>query len=171
LNASENRLLFRKAVREDLAEIVRLFSAATRHMDALGIPQWDECYPTRDDISGDFTRGELYVGLLNGSIACSVTLSPRCEPEYAYGRWQYPTLKFSVIHRLCVHPVFQNRHVATQTMCFTEDILRGDGIQVVRLDAFSLNPYALLLYERLGYRKVGEVNFRKGLFYLYEKRL
>ena len=140
-------------------------------MDALGIPQWDEIYPSRDVLSEDLERGELYVGLLGGAIACSFTLSPRCDPEYASGDWQYPALSFSVIHRLCVHPSFQNRRVAAQAMRFIEDTLRSSGIQAVRLDAFSLNPYALRLYERLGYRKAGEANFRKGLFYLFEKKL
>ncbi len=163
--------IFRKATREDLAEIMRLFAAATRRMDELGIPQWDERYPTQDDLSGDLARDELYVGLLDGAIACSFTLSPRCDPEYADGNWQYPKLRFSVIHRLCVHPDFQNRGVAKQAICFLEDTLLADGIQAIRLDAFSRNPYALRLYERLGYHKTGEVIFRKGLFYLYEKKL
>lgn len=56
-------------------------------------------------------------------------------------------------------------------MRFIESTFLGNGIQAVRLDAFSLNPYALRLYERLGYRKTGEVTFRKGVFYLYEKEL
>jgi predicted GNAT family acetyltransferase len=39
------------------------------------------------------------------------------------------------------------------------------------LDAFSLNPFALRLYEKIGYVRVGEANWRKGLFYLYEKKI
>ncbi len=50
-------------------------------------------------------------------------------------------------------------------------MLRDRGIESVRLDAFSLNPYALRMYEGLGYKKVGEANWRKGLFYLFEKNL
>ena len=32
-------------------------------------------------------------------------------------------------------------------------------------------PASLHLYESLGYRRVGEAVFRKGLFYFYEKAL
>lgn len=171
MNGFQSIPAFRKATREDLAEIMALFAAATQHMDELGIPQWDERYPTRDDIANDLTRGELYVGLLDGAIACSFTLSPRCDPEYADASWQYPTLSYSVIHRLCVHPDFQNRRIAAHAIRFMEDTLRRIGVQAVRLDAFSRNPYALRLYKRLGYQKIGEVTFRKGIFYFYEKRL
>ena len=150
---------------------MNLFADATRHMDELGIPQWDERYPTADDTSEDLARNELYVGIIHGAIACSFTLNPRCDPEYADASWLYPALNHSVIHRLCVHPDFQNQGVAKQAMHFVESTLRSNGVQVVRLDAFSRNPYALRLYERLGYQKIGEVTFRKGVFYFYEKRL
>lgn len=52
-----------------------------------------------------------------------------------------------------------------------EEILKTEGIQSIRLDTFSLNPYALKMYQTLGYQKVGEVKWRKGLFYLFEKQL
>ena len=167
----ENVPAFRKATQEDFDEIVTLFADAIRHMDSQGIPQWDELYPSRDDLRDDLLRGELYAGLLDGAVACAFALSPRCDSAYARGNWRYPSLRFCVIHRLCVHPSFQNRRVAAQAMRFIEDTLRTEGIQAVRLDAFSLNPYALRLYERLGYSKVGEVTFRKGLFYFFEKKL
>jgi hypothetical protein len=56
-------------------------------------------------------------------------------------------------------------------MIMIEELLRKEGIQSIRLDAFSLNPYALKMYGALGYQKVGETNWRKGLFYLLEKKL
>jgi ribosomal protein S18 acetylase RimI-like enzyme len=56
-------------------------------------------------------------------------------------------------------------------MKYAEDTLRSEGIEAVRLDAFSQNPAALRLYEKRGYEKVGEVTFRKGRFYLFEKKL
>ena len=56
-------------------------------------------------------------------------------------------------------------------MQLIEDILRTRGIETIRLDAFSLNPIALKMYEKLGYQRVGEVTWRKGLFYLFEKKI
>jgi ribosomal protein S18 acetylase RimI-like enzyme len=56
-------------------------------------------------------------------------------------------------------------------MLMIEELLREKGVESIRLDAFSLNPVALGMYNRLGYKKVGEVIWRKGLFYLFEKKL
>lgn len=162
---------FCKAEPENLDEIVMLFRAAIRRMDDQEIPQWDEIYPSAEVLTDDLARGELYAGTTGGRIACAFTLSPRCDPEYTLGAWRRPDSRYCVIHRLCVHPSFQHRRAAAQAMAFIEDTLRSQGFESVRLDAFSLNPYALRLYERLGYEKTGEVTFRKGLFYLYEKAL
>ena len=76
-----------------------------------------------------------------------------------------------VLHRLCVHPDFQGQGVARQAMDYLENEVRARGIQTIRLDAFSQNPTALHLYESRGYQKAGEISYRKGLFYLYEKKL
>ena len=56
-------------------------------------------------------------------------------------------------------------------MDFLEQSVLDRGLRAIRLDAFSLNPAALKLYESRGYERAGEIQFRKGLFYLYEKRL
>ena len=54
-------------------------------------------------------------------------------------------------------------------MRLIEEFLKGEGIETIRVDAFSLNPFALKMYEKAGYSKVGEANWWKGLFYLFEK--
>ena len=33
------------------------------------------------------------------------------------------------------------------------------------------NPFATKMYEKIGYEKTGSAEWRKGLFYLYEKKL
>jgi len=167
----KDNLLFERAVPADLPEVLALFQAATKHMDEHGIPQWDEIYPNRDVLGSDIALGELTVGRIDGKAACVFVLSERYDEEYAQGRWRFPDSRFCVLHRLCVHPAFQNRRVAARAMDFIEAALKSDGVESVRLDAFSLNPYALRLYESRGYEKAGEVTFRKGLFYLFEKKL
>jgi ribosomal protein S18 acetylase RimI-like enzyme len=59
--------------------------------------------------------------------------------------------------------------VAKLLMAFAEAQARERGYAVLRLDAFTGNLRAMGLYERLGYRKAGEVIFRKGRFFCYEK--
>ena len=76
-----------------------------------------------------------------------------------------------MLHRLCVNPQLQGRDLARQAMARMEKTALEQGFDSVRLDVFSQNLHAQRLYERLGYRRTGEVRFRKGIFYLMEKKL
>ena len=76
-----------------------------------------------------------------------------------------------VLHRLCINTKYQNKGFGPRTMLYIEKYLKNKGIDSIRLDAFSKNSIALRLYNKLGYKIVGEANWRKGLFYLFKKTL
>lgn len=69
-----------------------------------------------------------------------------------------------------MNPIFQNKGIAKSTLFYIEKQLKEIGIHVIRLDVFSDNPFALRLYNSLGYSKVGHADWRKGKFFLMEKR-
>ena len=98
-------------------------------------------------------------------------LNQECDDEYQNGMWLYPDANYYVIHRLCVSSHFQKQGIGTRTVQHIEEQAKNIGAETIRLDAFTLNPHALKLYEKLGYREVGIANFRKGKFYLMEKKL
>ncbi len=162
---------FTAAKATDLNEVTALYRAAIERMNAQGIDQWDERYPTRKILAGDIVRGEMGLLQMEGRVAAAFTLNDRCDAAYALGAWRLPSARYCVIHRLCVHPAFQGHGVAGRVMDHIERTLRTGDFESIRLDAFSQNPFALRLYEKRGYEKVGEVSFRKGLFFLYEKTL
>ena len=111
----------------------------------------------------------MFVGKINREIASVFVLNKEYDEEYNNMNWKYKDASFYILHRLCVNPKFQNQGIGTNTMRLIEEFLRDEGIETIRLDSFSLNPFALKMYEKAGYLKVGEANWRKGLFYLFEK--
>ncbi|WP_432651389.1 GNAT family N-acetyltransferase [Huintestinicola sp.] len=164
-----NNIAYRPAEMSDLSEISGLVSSAILEMERNGIYQWDELYPTPEDLSGDISCGELYVGTVRDKIAVIYAINQNCDDEYKNGNWQYPNEPFSVIHRLCVSPEFQRMGIAAKTVSHIENELQKEGIKVIRLDVFTENPYALRLYEKLGFKETGKVKWRKGDFFLMEK--
>lgn len=162
-------LIYRAGCLSDLDEIELLVDDAIKEMNKHGIKQWDDLYPIREDFEDDIKKGQLFVGLVEGKIAVIYTLNSETDEAYKNGRWQAPEKSYYVIHRLCVNPKFQNQKVAQRTMAHIEESVRIEGYEAIRLDVYSLNPYALKLYEKCGYTKVGEAKWRKGLFYLMEK--
>lgn len=161
----------RKAELEDLNIIIDIFRKAINRMNDNNIRQWDEIYPTNAILEQDILKKQMYVGIKDDTIVSTVVVNNEFDDQYKNGNWKYDNERFAVVHRLCVNSIYQNQKIGKNTMIMVEELLRKDGIQSIRLDTFSLNPYALKMYETLGYQKVGEANWRKGLFYLLEKKL
>ena len=162
---------FRTATIDDLDALVALYGAATQDMLRQGIDQWDEYYPDREILTEDVESGDMTLGLLDGEPACAWVVNREYEPEYVSGAWEHTGGDFCVLHRLCVNPELQGRGLARQAMARMEKNALDKGFDSVRLDVFSQNLHAQRVYERLGYKRTGEVRFRKGIFYLMEKGL
>ncbi|MHB8129912.1 MAG: GNAT family N-acetyltransferase [Mobilitalea sp.] len=163
--------IFRKAKKQDAKEVVSLYKAAVAHMIEINILQWDEIYPNEEVLSGDIDKGELYLLTKEKIITACVVINEEQEEAYLLAPWRYNTGRSAVIHRLCVHPSAQGTGIGKQMMKDSEELIQSNGYESIRLDTFSNNRFARHLYESLGYTYVGEVTFRKGLFYLMEKKI
>ncbi len=164
-------LRIRKADLRDLDQVFDLFRKAIRVMDDLGIHQWDIFYPTRKILRTDISKGQLFACETDGRIASVFVLSEECDAVYKRADWKYTDGRFAVIHRLCVHPDFQRIGVGSETLRLIENLAREKGYTSLRLDVFSQNPYSLRMYAKSGYAKTGEAHWRKGVFWLMEKRI
>ena len=165
----------RAARAEDLPGVEKVFRDAILEMNHNNIPQWDDVYPTPAILRADYEKGDLYVsedesGTVIAAVVINADCNPDCREDYAAASWQGGE-PYLIVHRLCVSPVSQGQGTGRALMNDVEAWARERGYVDIRLDAFSLNPHALRMYDRLGYRKRGEANWRKGLFYLLEKQL
>lgn len=166
-----NELKERKTNINDLEKIMDIYRRAIKTMNEKGINQWDNLYPSEEIIQKDIKKGQMFVALLDKRVVSVFVLNQECDEEYGNGDWKFEKSKFCIVHRLCVDPEIQGRGIGMKTMLLIEKLLRQKGAQSIRLDAFSLNPNAIRMYEGLEYKRVGTANWRKGLFYLYEKNI
>ena len=188
---------FRPAEKADIPEITALIRAAVDAMEAQGIFQWDSIYPSEAVFLDDAEKGQLFAVVdaaakgaaakdaaakdaaarnvtaerTGGAIAAVYVVNCECDEQYRNADWKNPEGSFRVIHRLCVHPKYQHRGLGKEILDHIEADLRCQGVQAIRLDVFSRNPYALALYRNQGYTMTGTVDWRKGRFYLMEKLL
>ena len=110
------------------------------------------------------------VATADGALAGYAVLDDRQEPEYSAVPWTVAG-PAGVIHRLMVPPRLEGRGIARALMAFLEGRAGSRGHACIRLDVFVQNPRAVRFYEQRDYHRAGQVQFRKGTFYCYEKDL
>ena len=164
-------MILRKAIKQDLEEIVSLYQEAIAHMIKNNIFQWDEIYPNAEVLEEDIEREEMYVLEDGNRIASCIVINEEQDELYQTGSWRYTKGRMAVIHRLCVKPKAQGHGTGKKMIQLAEELIYHLGYDIIRLDTFSQNLKARHLYEVFGYTYAGEVTFRKGLFYLMEKAL
>ena len=140
-------------------------------MEEKGIHQWDAIYPTKEDFANDIINDTLYTVTEGAQLIAIYTVNTEYNPEYLNAKWTYNGEMTCIIHRLCVSPEVQNRGIGKIVLNHIENQLQNMGFESVRLDVFSENPYAIRLYEKCGYVKRGYSDWRKGRFWLMEKKL
>ncbi|ADY55289.1 GCN5-related N-acetyltransferase [Syntrophobotulus glycolicus DSM 8271] len=162
---------FRLASLDDYDEVLTIYQNAIGCLCSQNIDQWDELYPSPDDLLEDIRNQQLHLLVRDAEILAAVVLNESQEEEYQKGAWLSQGPGIAVVHRLCVHPDVQNKGMGRETMRRAEGYLAAKGYAAVRLDAFAQNPQAIRLYESLSYKRAGAVRFCKGEFYLFEKQL
>lgn len=160
-----------KAELHNLDGIMTLIQSVIGHMRSQGIDQWDEIYPNSSKIIEDITQQTGYIAIDADQLVGYMVLNTIQSPEYASCSWTLDDKQPLVIHRLCIHAQHQGKGFAVELVHWAEQFAIQENYRSIRLDAFIQNPAALHLYEKLGYQRIGNVNFRKGLFYCYEKVL
>lgn len=161
---------FRLATQSDFENIVSLLEGSIARMVSLGIDQWDEIYPNAENVQKDIDNKRAYVVVQDGEIVSSIVITEEQETAYLTAEgWKDNDGKLTCIRRLYVKPEKQNTKIGEMTVKYAEDRIKNEGYTSIRFDAFSKNAPLLRLVEKLGYEKVGQVNFRKGMYYLCEK--
>ncbi len=150
---------------------MRIIALCIQHMRARGINQWDEIYPNLQVVEDDARSGSLFLVRQDGQCIAAVGLNDVQPDEYRMLPWRCETGRALVIHRLCVHPNWQQRRTGRLLMDFAEAFAKEHGFSCIRLDAYTGNPQALGLYERRGYHRIGQAYFprRELPFYCFER--
>ena len=155
----------------DLDAVAALLAACVSEMQARGLDQWDDVYPTRATLAADIAGGTLYGAARAGDVVGSFTLNTIQDPEYGDVPWQILDGPVAVVHRLMVHPSVQRAGLGRHLMRVAEQRAYDLGFRAMRLDTYKMNDRALALYRSLGYAERGDVRFRKGVFACFEKAL
>ncbi len=98
-------MIIRKTTEADIKEAVKIYEIAREYMRASGNPdQWQNGYPSEDDVRADISSGGSFVCEDNGEIVGVFYFMPENDPTYKtiyHGEWKN-ALPYAVIHRIAV---------------------------------------------------------------------
>ena len=162
-----------KAAEQDAISIMSLITECIDAMEKQGIFMWNKHYPNLETIETDIKNGDAYVLRDDSHCVAYVAINEQQSPEYDQIKWSTDGRKVLVIHRLSVHPAQQGKGIGRMFMKFIEEYAVQNQYSCIRLDAYSENAGALRLYDKMGYKRLGQVFFPfKALpFYCFEKAL
>jgi ribosomal protein S18 acetylase RimI-like enzyme len=164
-------MIIRKANKEDLENIMKMYKSCVTGMLENGIDQWDETYPNTDIIIEDLNVSTYYVAEMDGTIIGGVNIDKNQDDTYLALDWEDQSDSFLVVHRLGVKEEFWNKKIGKNLMLFTEKLVVKKRLKSIRLDTYSGNPKAMEFYRRLGYTELGTIDLKsdKDKYYCFEK--
>ena len=173
-------MTFRKAAKEDIAAISRIYAAthAAEECGKLTIGWMRDVYPTPETAEEALQRGDLFVGVAGDAIFGTAIINQRQLAEYESGHWAYAVQEreVMVLHTLVIDPELAGRGYGKGFVSFYEAYAASRGCRYLRMDTQAINKRARALYKKLGYQEIDIIpcsfnGIRAVQLVLLEKRL
>jgi len=165
-------IIIRKAISEDLKDIMEIIKQTIIKMHSYNNNQWDGDYPQEKVFIDDIQNENLFVIEREGKIAGFICVN-KVEPvEYNKLNWTLNEAAM-VVHRMSVSPVYRRNGIGTELMKFTDELALKNNVKYLKSDTYSINPNMNALFLKCGFKLIGEMSFlaKDNPFYCYEKIL
>lgn len=152
----------RRAVPEDMAEIMRITAEAKKSLKKHGVDQWQGVYPNEETFAADMSRGELFVVTHGEDTAAFFTLTQ--VPEAAYdeisdGKWSADA-PYCTLHRSAVAAEYRGSGMSEAMIKCVEAQAREYGLKYIRCDTHRKNKSMQRLLRDTGFRYRGNVRIQ-----------
>jgi GNAT superfamily N-acetyltransferase len=164
--------MIRKAVLEDLEDIMDIIKETISEMHSYNNYQWDKNYPQEKDFINDIQDGCLFAVERDGKLVGFVCINKIEPDEYSGLNWALNE-DVMVIHRMAVNPSSRRSGIGMEIMNFAEELALKNKVRYLKTDTYSINTKMNALFVTCGYKLVGEISFlgKEKPFYCYEKIL
>ncbi len=153
-----------KATTEELAEILDIFAYARTTIAALGIPQWQNGYPSRSVIEADMAGGRSYAVKEGDEVKATFVLVDH-EPDYdvIYGGKWLAAGKYTALHRIAVAGDCRGSGISAFIMDFVKEEAIRRGAISLRCDTHEGNLPMRRMLEKNGFVHCGEIHLSRAL--------
>ena len=160
----------------EIPAIMDIIADAQKYLAELNIDQWQDGYPTQEQIELDITNEDSYVVVNDDDKVMGTSVfTTKSEPTYKEvdEGWLTPDdAKYGVIHRLAVSDQFRGAGVGKFVFTTCEEQLIELNIKSMRIDTHRDNKGMQHMLKKRGYEYCGVIYLDSGAERLaYEKIL
>lgn len=153
---------FRKATMADYQEAVRLLEEGRRNIAKLGIDQWQNGSPSKEDLYNDIKNGTLYTIAENDKLL-GINFLGEYEPDYDYIYWgSFKDLPYLVIHRVAVDSNHRGTGVFAQLIKNAEQEALKRGKKALRIDTHCGNTLMQRALKNNNFTQAGVIYLENG---------
>jgi len=161
--------IFRLALEKDEDIVNDMYNAVKAKGKIDGTSDWDNDYPNREILKDDLLKRCVYVLERDGTIIAAISIVDEVIEELESLDWK--EVKSCFLVRLCVASECQGKGIGEKMMRHVNDHARRSGYGATHHLAAQENKAAIRLYERMGYRNLGEIHVFGKDFVAYEMTL
>lgn len=149
---------FRKAVPQDLDQIMRIVEQARALFRESGIPQWQNGYPNAQSIQQDIDNGWSWVLCAQGKVCAIAAIVLQPDPNYAEieGKWLWDG-PYAAIHRVAVDGSFKKQGLASRMVEEAAALASKMGRGSLRCDTHEVNRPMRGMLEKNGFQLCGKI--------------
>ncbi|RRD40254.1 GNAT family N-acetyltransferase [Leptotrichia sp. OH3620_COT-345] len=158
-------MIFKKAEKNNLEDIMKIIGKARKEMGRMGIDQWQDGYPDEKTILRDIEKRESYIYEKDGKIAGTVVISFRREKDYdkiENGKWLTYDDKYCVIHRIAVNDKIKKQNIGTEILRNAEKICIENKIYSIKIDTHENNEPMKRLLMKNGFIYCGIIYLNRS---------
>lgn len=156
---------FRKGILSDLETMRDIITEAQGTMAQLGIDQWQDGYPTDEQLRTDIQAGNTRLLLQGETVMGTAALCFGKEADYAVirdGQWITEGTPYAAIHRIAVCVALRGTGASAALVGYMEHEAKGQGAASMRVDTHPGNLTMLRFLHKQGYIRCGNITLASG---------
>lgn len=152
-----NRFMIRKAVRNDIDEMIRIIDQAKAYLKEQGVDQWQDGYPNKEVLLEDIKQGYSYV-LEDGPILGTMCFKVADDSDYVRidGKWLCEE-SYGVIHRIAIDDKYKGEGRAREFLEYAIKACRESHAVSLRIDTHQDNHSMRRFLEKNGFIECGMI--------------
>ena len=160
------KMEIRKCNIGDVEAVGEFYDEVVKNLcETVNYPKWTyKVYPSVDFARQMTLEGSQYVCLDGNAIVGAFVFNDDPQGEYEKATWgaNLRREEYGVCHALAISPTLQGKGLGVQIVEFCIKLAKELGYKAIRLDVVPSNTPARKLYEKCGFRYVGDADLERG---------